>query len=264
MTEPGADPMAVGARLLDLFDRLQAAGQVVVLAIDDLQWADRPSIAGGVVCAAAAACGQGIGSGVHAGRGGADPSWARFVGGDPRTRVRLGGLSSGDLTELASALGLGALSQRGASRLATHTQGNALYCRALLDEIGVAGLSRRGMAAAGTTGAVRGDPRPRGRAPDHDPGISGGGLGVGAARAGGDDRSVARLPDARTEVDAAVAAGLLADRASEPELTFAHPLYRAAIYADLSPTTRRELHARAAEVVAGHTRLTTGPRRRWA
>ncbi len=42
-TEPGTDPMAVGARLLDLLDRLQADGQVVVLAIDDLQWADRPS-----------------------------------------------------------------------------------------------------------------------------------------------------------------------------------------------------------------------------
>jgi hypothetical protein len=43
LTEPGTDPMAVGARLLDLFDRLQSGGQVAVLALDDLQWADRPS-----------------------------------------------------------------------------------------------------------------------------------------------------------------------------------------------------------------------------
>jgi hypothetical protein len=42
-TEPGTDPMAVGARLLDLLDRRQTDGHVVVLAIDDLQWADRPS-----------------------------------------------------------------------------------------------------------------------------------------------------------------------------------------------------------------------------
>ena len=34
------------------------------------------------------------------------------------------------------------------------------------------------------------------------------------------------------------------------ELTFTHPLYRAAIYADLSTTNRRELHARG--VVSGH------------
>ncbi len=44
MTEPGTDPMAAGARLVDLLDHLQAGSQVVVLAIDDLQWADRPSL----------------------------------------------------------------------------------------------------------------------------------------------------------------------------------------------------------------------------
>ena len=67
--------------------------------------------------------------------------------------------------------------------------------------------------------------------------------------------SVARLPDARNEVDAAVAAGLLTEDASALELAFAHPLYRAAIYADLSPASRRKLHARAGEVVAGRARL---------
>jgi DNA-binding CsgD family transcriptional regulator len=67
--------------------------------------------------------------------------------------------------------------------------------------------------------------------------------------------SVARLPDARSEVDAAVAAGLLTEAASALELVFTHPLYRAAIYADLSPASRRELHARAAQVVTGRTRL---------
>jgi type II secretory pathway predicted ATPase ExeA len=44
LTEPGTDPMAAGARLLGVLDRLQAGGRVVVLAIDDLQWADRPSM----------------------------------------------------------------------------------------------------------------------------------------------------------------------------------------------------------------------------
>jgi AAA ATPase domain len=48
LTEPGTDPLAVGVRLLDLFDRLQSGGQVVVLAIDDLQWVDRPSARAGV------------------------------------------------------------------------------------------------------------------------------------------------------------------------------------------------------------------------
>ena len=154
LTEPGTDPMAVGARLLDLLDRLQADGQVVVLAIDDLQWADRPS-SRAVLFALRRLRADKVLAVVSTRAGGlADPGWARFVGGDSRvTRIRLGGLSPGDLTELASALGLGVLSRRGASRLAAHTEGNALYCRALLDEIGVAGLSAAGIAGCRRRGS---------------------------------------------------------------------------------------------------------------
>jgi hypothetical protein len=187
----------------------------------------------------------------------ADPGWARFVGGDARvTRIRLGGLSPDDLTELAGALGLGALSQRGASRLAAHTDGNALYCRALLDEIGIAGLSVAGN---------RGLPAPRelsavilarvAALPAATQSFLAAAAVLGQHAPMPVVASVARLPDAQNEVDAAVAAGLLAEGASVPELAFAHPLYRAAIYADLSMRNRRELHARAAELVAGRARL---------
>ena len=257
VTEPGTDPMAVGARLLDLLDRLQAGGQVVVLAIDDLQWADRPS-SRAVLFALRRLRADKVLAVVSMRAGGlADPGWARFVGGDSRvTRIRLGGLSPGDLTELASALGLGVLSQRGASRLAAHTEGNALYCRALLDEIGIAGLS-----AAGD----RGLPAPRelsavilarvAALPAATQSFMAAASVLGQHAPVSAIASVARLPDAENEVDAAVAAGLLADGASTLELAFSHPLYRAAIYADLSPARRRELHARAAEVVAGRARL---------
>ena len=109
--------MAVGAQLLDELDGLQSDDRVVVLAIDDLQWADRPSSrallfalrrlrADRVLTVVATRIGEL-----------ADPGWARFVAGDPRvTQIRLGGLTSGDLTELAGRLGLGSLSARGASR----------------------------------------------------------------------------------------------------------------------------------------------------
>jgi DNA-binding CsgD family transcriptional regulator len=257
LTEPGTDPLAVGVRLLDLFDRLQSGGQVVVLALDDLQWADRPS-ARAVLFALRRLRADKVLAVVSARAGGlADPGWARFVGGDARvTRIRLGGLGPGDLTELASALGLGVLSQRGASRLAAHTGGNALYCRALLEEIGVARLT-----AAGD----RGLPVPRelsavilARVAALPAAVQ---SFLAAAAVLGQHApisvivSVARLPDARNEVDAAVAARLLTEDASTLELAFAHPLYRAAIYADLSPASRRELHARAGEVVAGRARL---------
>jgi len=257
LTEPGTDPMAVGARLLDLLDGLQADGQVVVLVIDDLQWADRPS-SRAVLFALRRLRADQVLTVVSTRAGGlADPGWARFVGGDSRvTRIRLGGLSPVDLIELASALGLGVLSQRGASRLAAHTEGNALYCRALLEEIGIDGLSAAG---------ERGLPVPRelsavilarvAALPAATQSFLAAASVLGQHAPMSAMVSVAGLPDARSEVDAAVAARLLTEGTSAPELAFAHPLYRAAIYADLSPTSRRELHARAAGLVAGRARL---------
>jgi DNA-binding CsgD family transcriptional regulator len=257
LTEPGTDPMAVGARLLDLLDRLQADGHVVVLVIDDLQWADRPS-SRAVLFALRRLRADKVLAVVSTRAGGvADPGWARFAGGDSRvTRIRLGGLSPGELTELAGALGLGVLSRRGASRLAAHTEGNALYCRALLDEIGTAGLSAAG---------ERGLPAPRelsavilarvAALPATTQSFLAAASVLGQHAPMSAIASVAGMPDARSEVDAAVAAGLLTEGAPAPELTFTHPLYRTAIYADLSPTRRRELHARAGEVVAGRARL---------
>jgi DNA-binding CsgD family transcriptional regulator len=256
LTEPGTDPMAVGARLLDLLDRLQGDGQVVVLVIDDLQWADRPSSRAVLFALRRLRADKVLA--VVSTRAGelADPGWARFVGGDSRvTRMRLGGLSPGDLIELAAGLGLGVLSQRGASRLAAHTEGNALYCRALLDEIGIAGLSAPG---------ERGLPAPRhlsavilarvAALPAATQSFLAAASVLGQHAPIPAIASVARLPDARNDVDGAVAAGLLTE-GDPAELAFTHPVYRAAIYADLRPASRRELHARAAEVVAGRARL---------
>ena len=257
LTEPGTDPMAAGARLLGLLDRLQAGGRVVVLAIDDLQWADRPSSRAVLFALRRLRADKVlVVVGTRAGWL-ADTGWARFMGGDARvTRIRLGGLSPDDVTELARALGLGVLSQRGASRLVAHTEGNALYCRALLEEIGIAGLSAAG---------ERGLPAPRDLSavilarvaalPVTTQSFLAAASVLGQHAPIAAIVSVAQLPDARDDVDAAVAAGLLTEGASDPELAFAHPLYRAAIYADLSPTSRRELHARAAATVAGRTRL---------
>jgi hypothetical protein len=212
-TEPGTDPMAVGARLLDLLDRLRADGQVVVLVIDDLQWADRPS-SRAMLFALRRLRADKVLAVVSTRAGGlADPGWARFVGGDSRvTRLRLRGLSPGDLTELASALGMGVLSQRGASRLAAHTEGNPLYCRALLDEIGIAGLS-----AAGEHGL----PAPRelsavilarvAALPATAQSFLSAASVLGQHAPILAIASVARLPDAQNDVDAAVAAGLLTE-----------------------------------------------------
>ena len=255
-TDPGDDPMAVGARLLDLFDRLQAGDRVVVLVLDDLQWADRPSLRA-VLFALRRLRADKVLIVVSARSGAlADAGWARFVGGDSRVmRVRLGGLEAGDLTELAAALGLGQLSHRGACRLAAHTGGHALYCRALLYEMGVAALNERdeGLPAPKALSSVILAHVAALPAATQAFLAAASVLGHHASRA--TVASVAQLPGVGDEADEAVASGLLEAGQMPTELGFPHPLYRAAIYDDLSPAVRRGLHARAAAVVAGGQRL---------
>jgi DNA-binding CsgD family transcriptional regulator len=255
-TKPGADPMAVGAQLLDLFDTLQADGRVVVLAIEDLHWADRSSL-GAILFALRRLRADKVLTVATARVGGmADTGWARFVAGDPRvTRLRLGGLGPVELTELARALGLGALSPRGASRLVAHTEGNALYCRALLDEIGVAGLSTEaaGLPAPRELSAVI-LARVAGLSASTQAFLAAAAV-LGQHAPAPTIAAVADLPAAGPEMDAVVAAGLMSEGAAVGEMAFDHPLYRAAVYADLSPTRRRGLHARAAEHVAGRAGL---------
>jgi DNA-binding CsgD family transcriptional regulator len=257
LTEPGADPMIVGQRLVDLLDGLQADGHVVVLVIDDLQWIDRPSsrallfalrrLRADTVLTIVAARAEGL----------IDPGWARFVAGDSRvTRIRLEGLTADDLLEMASALQLGVLSNRGAARLLAHTGGNPLYSRALLQEIGVAALNATGGGGLPAPRDLSAVILTRVAALSSEAQTF-----LAAASVLGQHSSiattvaVARLSDRMRGSDEAVAAGLLVEAPSPSELTFAHPLYRAAIYADLSPTNRRHLHALAADVVEGRAGL---------
>ncbi len=254
--DPSADPMSVGTQLVEFFDQLQSNDRVVVLCIDDLQWADRLSLRA-LLFALRRLRGDRVLTVVSARLGEvSDPGWVRFVGGDDRvTRLRLGGLALDDLIELADALGLGTLSRRGAARLIAHTQGNALYSRALLEEIGVAGLS----------GDHASLPAPRQLS------------GVVLSRVASLSNStqdflaaasilghhalvstiaqVAEIPAPGVQVEESVAAGLLRDISNSSELAFTHPLYQAAIYADLSPATRRNLHLRAAVVTDGRSQL---------
>ena len=83
-TEPAADPMAVGVTLLELLDRLQSGGRVVVLTIDDLQWVDRPS-ARAMLFALRRLRADKVLTIISSRTGGsADPGWSRFLGGDSR------------------------------------------------------------------------------------------------------------------------------------------------------------------------------------
>jgi DNA-binding CsgD family transcriptional regulator len=256
LTDPGADPMAVGFALLELLDRLQSDGQVVVLVVDDLQWVDRPSSRALLFALRRLRADKVLT--VISGRAEepADPGWSRFLSGDSRvTQIRLGGLDANDLVDLAAALDRGSLTQRGAARLVAHTQGNALYCRALLDEISVDVLNgdKGGLPAPRELSAVILARVTTLSAVTQSFVAAASVLGQHAATPM--IATVAELTEPTDAIDEVVASGLLSELVVPSELSFTHPLYRAAIYGDLSPARRQMLHARAAECFVGQARL---------
>ena len=251
-SETAVAPSAVGAELVRLFGNLQAHDQPVVVVVDDLHWCDTPSAQAllfasrrlqqdRVLVLVSARPAESVRLG---------GSWASTVGGDHRTgRIRLAGLTADDVIALAASLGVVPLTPAAAERLREHTDGNALHCRALLEELDADVLNRmpaelpapRAFAALVllrvatlsesaqrlvTAGAVLGLHSPLA-------------LAIG----------VAGLDDPTEALDALAAADLA--RESQRQLVFTHSLVRLAVYDDLSPSARRDLHRRAGVLTAG-------------
>ena len=247
----GVDPLAVGADLVAWFGQFRG---MVLAIIDDLQWADGPSArallfavrrlhADQVLVVLSARAGElsRLGEG-----------WHRFLAGDHRAdRVRLGGLGPAEVVALGRALGAGELPRRAAGRLLEHTGGNPLYCRAVLEEAGIAGLDPPGEALsvprslAGMVllrvGSLSLDTRE---------------LVVAAAVLGhhcelAAAAALAGLDDPLPALGEAVAAGILAEQpgGAAAGIGFSHLLVQRAVYGDLSPARRHRLHQRAAGLV---------------
>ncbi len=248
-----ADPVAIGNELVGIFDALSRRSQVVVVAVDDLHLADHPSAtvlrvamrrARRIPLLALFACrpGQTV-------RLGED--WARFVSGDHRvTRLRLTGLARHEVVSLAEALGAGRLSPWAAARLLEHTGGNPLHCCALLEELEPEAWRRPGRL-----------PAPRALA------------SLVLARLGKlsaetqDFVSTAAVLGRRCRLDVAavicassnpvaslqeaVESGLLTETQEGPvaEISFTHALIQRAVYDDLGPVRRREIHRLAVPLV---------------
>ena len=251
--------LAVGAQLLEMLGWLQE-GAPVVLVVDDAHWLDISS-AGALLFALRRLHGDRVLAIVVSRPHGLDrlgSSWARILGDSERTtRLPLSGLSGDEVGLLASSVGVGPLPLRAAERLREHTGGHPLHLRALLSELPPDAL----LADAGPL------PAPRSFAatvlarltdvPRATQEL------VAAAAVAGVPCSlvacglVAGVSDAVAAVEGALAADLLVlSPARMPEeLRFPHPLVRAAVYDDLSPTRRRALHLAWAQLAPGPASL---------
>ena len=254
-----ADTFAVGAELLQGLGLLQERGTVMVV-VDDMHWADVASaqalsfvmrrLRNDHVLTILSTRPDGLS---RLGR-----SWQRLLADGSLCRwVRLQGLSTEEVRALAASRGRGRLSMTAAERLRSHTGGHPLYLRSILDD-----LSTETLNAA--TGPL---PVPHSLSEtvlSRLASLSGEAQDLVAAAAVVGQRSplpvvtsVVRIPEPTRALDEAIAAGMV-ERVAGPvgdDLTFSHPLVRAAVYRDLSPSRRRRLHTAAANSTVGPAAL---------
>ena len=233
---------------------------MVLAVIDDLQWADGPSArallfavrrlqADHVLVAVSARTAElsRLGEG-----------WQRFLAGDHRvSRIRLGGLRPGDVVALGRALGMGTLPRWAVARLLEQTGGKPLYCRAVLEELGIEGLGRPSgvlrvpYSLAGAVLRRVGSLSPAARELAVAAAILGHRCELAAAAA------LAGLDDPLPALEEAMAAGILVEQrdGAQAGIGFTHLLGQQAVYSDLSPVRRCRLHEQAAGLVGWHRAL---------
>jgi DNA-binding CsgD family transcriptional regulator len=248
---PG-DAAAVGSRLLELLGGLESEAPVVVV-IDDVQWMDQPSLKALVfavrrlrvdpvlvLLAVPEADVPELPESLH-----------RIVTGPAGSVLRLSGLDSQGLCDLAERMGVGALHGSAAERLRSGTHGNPLYARAVLEEFApdewqpgdsplpsprsFRRLVERRYEACGAdtrrlvdAAVVLGSRCP---------------LPLAAA--------LAEVADPIRAVDEAAGRDLLVPSTGQLPwtLSFAHPLVRSALHDALGPARRTALHTAAAALV---------------
>ncbi|HTU07888.1 MAG TPA: hypothetical protein VMG13_20250, partial [Trebonia sp.] len=183
-------------------------------------------------------------------------AWQRFLAGDHRVvRLRLAAFTPAEVAELGRALGRGELPRPVVKRVIDETGGHPLYCRAVLEETRTGDPRGESLQVPRSLAAVV-----LGRARGLSPAAQD--LVTAAAVLGGkcglhDAAKLAGLSDPLPALGEAVAAGILTEQPGlgRTDIGFTHLLVQRAVYSDLSPERRRELHTRAAGIVDGQAAL---------
>ena len=250
-SDPFGDPVTVGTRFLEFLDELPAAG--VVLAIDDAQWADRPSLQAIVFAFRRLAADQVLAMVAVRDDDVADlpESLGRLVNGRNGLVVGLRGLAEKDLRELAVGMGIEGIDLSAARRLEYGTRGNPLHARALLEEFPPSEW--------GSDEELLPSPRSfRRLVQDRYASCSSSTRAlIDAAAVLGPHCSLpiaaglAHTTDPLQALDEATKFDLLtvSESTSPWTISFAHPLVRAAVYGALGPARRHALHTGAAALM---------------
>ena len=249
--DPPASSFAVGARLLQVVDELQEAGPIAI-GIEDLQWADRPSVEALTFTLRRLSVDRVVAVVTYRGSGrDLDPAAQRLLASvEHHAHLVLGGLSLDEVAELAAAVTTTPLDEQAVHQLYLATGGHPLYVRTVLtDGSGTpARYPGRLTVPRSLADAIGGQLRalpPDTRAILEMLAVLN--VRIPVAQLG----QAAQAGSASAALEPAVAAGLADWWPDEPScpVQIRHLLVRDAIYAGISVTRRRELHARAAAVV---------------
>lgn len=238
-------PFAAGLELLDSWSRLQDRGPVAIV-VEDLHWADQESRQ--ALLTAAKRLDRDRLVMIITSRPDSDDGWQHVRLDEQRCRtVVVGAFDVDEVSALAASLGYG-LTHREAERLHAHTRGHPLYVRTLLGELTMAQLQE-------PDGKL---PAPRSLASTivaRLSDLSSEARGLAASMAVVNQRCpmqlvgrVAGIVQPTEAFEELLTTGFVAWEPDQPDapVEFAHPLYRLAVYEDLSPSRRRDLHRAAA------------------
>ena len=247
-----ASSFAVGARLLEVVGEQAATGPVAIV-IDDLQWADRRSVEALTFMLRRLSVDPVVA--IVSYRGPSDrldeAAQRMLLSIENRLRIPLGGLSPDEAASLAAALRAGSLDDEAVRWLYRRTGGHPLYLRTLLSEgFGFDPRAPGRLALPRTLAAAIGDhlrvlpPQTRTILEM----LSVLNLRMPLAQLG----QAAEIDSPSAAIEPAVASGLVDWWPEEPAcpVEIRHPLVRDAIYAGITATRRRVLHARAACMVS--------------
>ncbi|MEN3308751.1 MAG: hypothetical protein V7603_4953 [Micromonosporaceae bacterium] len=260
VSDAGADPVAVGGALLRLLDAAQGRAGLL-LVVEDLHWGDVPSGQALLFALRRLRVDRVLALVTYrpAGLSRLGEGWRRLLTDDERSRhIGLTGLRVDDILALAGLLGISELTRAGARRIHEHSAGNALYIRALLEELPPVVLGQPAgpvpapRSIAATILARLAALSPHAQRLVQAAAVLGGHPPVYTAAL------LAGVADSPTALEEAGQAGLLAEIPADPDrlLTFPHELIRSAVYEDLRPVRRGALHSRAAELLGGEAALT--------
>ncbi len=250
------DGFAAGVELLGILNECQRDGPVSVV-VEDLHWADVTSRRALLTTARRLRGDRVLLIVTTRPETSVTDGWERYRLDPERCQcVSLGGLTTADVGELARQVGM-PMAQRDVDRLHRHTNGHPLHVRTLLSELTPEQLAAAdvGLPAprslASATIARLADLSPEARALVSAMAVVN---GRAPLRTVGHVAAVSEPTRALGEL---LPTGFVTWRSNDVEtpIEFSHPLYRAAVYDDLSPTRRQALHRAAAGVLDGTAAL---------